>query len=139
MIILDTNVVSELMRPVPDARVIAWVDRQRVTELAITAVTAAELRAGVALLPAGRRRTRIGQHVTALIDETFAGSVLPFDIDSSTDYGEIVGRRHRTGAPISALDAQIAAACHQRAARLATRNVRDFAHTGVDLIDPWAT
>ena len=138
MIVLDTNVVSELMRPAPDAKVVAWVDRQPVTDLLITAITAAELRAGVALLPRGRRRTAIAEQIDALIDETFAGFVLPFDVESSGHYGDIVARRTRAGAPIAALDAQIAAVCRQHEAPLATRNHRDFADTGVDLIDPWA-
>lgn len=137
MIVLDTNVISELMRPAPDPHVLAWVDQQRVTELVISAITAAELRAGVALLPSGRRRARIGEQVDALLDETFAGYVLPFDLDSSAHYGDIIARRTRAGAPISALDAQTAAVCRQHEATLATRNRRDFVDIGIDLVDPW--
>jgi len=125
------------MRPDPDPRVIAWVDGQPVPDLMITSITAAELRAGAALLPAGRRRVRISERVEALIDETFAGSVLPFDVDSSAQYAEIVSRRTHAGTPIAALDAQIAAICRQYEATLATRNQRDFVETGVDLVDPW--
>lgn len=137
MIVLDTNVVSELMRRTPEQHVLAWVDQQPVTDLVITAVTAAELRAGVALLPPGRRRTSIAKQVDILIDETFTGYVLPFNVDGSAHYGDIVARRTRAGMPISALDAQMAAVCRQHGAHLATRNLRDFTNTGVDLIDPW--
>jgi hypothetical protein len=129
LIVLDTSVLSELMRPDAEGQVLAWVDAQPVVDLTITSVTAAELRVGVALLPAGRRRSRIAAQVDALIDETFAGAVLPF--------AEIVARRTRAGTPITALDAQIAAVCRQYDATLATRNQRDFVDTGVPLIDPW--
>jgi predicted nucleic acid-binding protein len=137
VIVLDTNVVSELMRPIPDPHVLAWVDEQPVPDLVITSINVAELRAGAALLPAGRRRARIGEQVDALIDETFAGSVLPFDVDSSVQYAEIIARRTRAGVPIAALDAEIAAICRQYNAMLATRNRRDFGDTGVELVDPW--
>lgn len=137
MIVLDTNVLSELMRPDAEGQVLAWVDAQPVVDLTITSVTAAELRVGVALLPAGRRRSRIAAQVDALIDETFARAVLPFDTESAQHYAEIVARRTRAGTPITALDAQIAAVCRQYDATLATRNQRDFVDTGVPLIDPW--
>lgn len=138
MIVLDTNVVSELMRPTPDPQVLAWVDAQPVPDLMITSITAAELRAGAALLPAGRKRDRISDHIEVLIEEMFAGSVLPFDVDSTVQYAEVINRRTRAGTPIAALDAQIAAICRQHEATLATRNLRDFVDAGVDLVDPWA-
>jgi hypothetical protein len=137
LIVLDTSVLSELMRPDAEGQVLAWVDAQPVVDLTITSVTAAELRVGVALLPAGRRRSRIAAQVDALIDETFARAVLPFDTESAPHYAEIVARRTRAGTPITALDAQIAAVCRQYDATLATRNQRDFVDTGVPLIDPW--
>lgn len=137
MIVLDTNVVSELMRRDPDPHVIAWVDVQTVLDLVITSITAAELRASVALLPPGRKRDRISEQVEALLDQSFAGSVVPFEVDSSIAYADIVARRTRAGAPIAGLDAQIGAICRRYDATLATRNQRDFADTGVDLVDPW--
>ena len=137
MIVLDTNVVSELIRPSPDPNVIIWTDVQPVADLLITSITAAELRAGAALLPTGRRRTQIVDHIETLINETFAGAVLPFDADSGLFYAEIVAARRRAGRAIPALDAQIAAICRQHSATLATRNQRDFADTGIDLLDPW--
>lgn len=126
------------MRPTPDPQVLAWVDAQPVPDLMITSITAAELRAGAALLPAGRKRDRISDHIEVLIEEMFAGSVLPFDVDSTVQYAEVISRRTRAGTPIAALDAQIAAICRQHEATLATRNLRDFVDAGVDLVDPWA-
>ena len=117
--------------------VIAWIDDIDSSEVLITAITVAELRSGVAQLPPGRRRSRISEHVEALLNETFAGYVLPFDVDSSTPYAEIVAKRRSAGRPISALDAQIAAICRQHEATLATRNVSDFEATGLDVVDPW--
>ena len=137
MIVLDTHVVSEMMRPAPDPNVIAWVDRQPVSDLVITAVSAAELRAGVELLSHGRRRAAIAAQIDVLLDETFAGAVLPFDVECSGHYGDIVARRTRAGAPIGAFDAQIAAVCRRHDATLATRNWRDFAGIDLHLIDPW--
>ena len=137
MIVLDTNVVSELMRPAPVPAVLDWVDAQPPADLAITAITAAELRAGVELLAAGRRRADVARRMDRLLTRTFAGAIVPFDADDTPHYGEIVAARQRAGRPIAALDAQIAAICRNHDAQLATRNVRDFADTGVDVIDPW--
>jgi toxin FitB len=137
MIVLDTNVLSELMRPAPVMRVVDWVDRYDPAEVVITAITAAELRAGVSQLPSERRRSRISEQVEHLLADTFAGYVLPFDVDSSVEYADVVAQRKRDGTPIAALDAQIAAICRQHQATLATRNARDFAATGIDVIDPW--
>lgn len=108
MIVLDTNVVSELVRPAPRQAVIEWVDRHDSADLVITALTAAEVRAGVALLPQGRRKRDAGLRMESLLTETFAGYVLAFDIDSSAHYPGILAVRRRAGRPISAFDAQIA-------------------------------
>lgn len=137
MIVLDTNVVSELARPQPNLAVIGWVDARDSSELVITALTAAEIRAGVALLPEGRRKHEIGIRMEPLLTETFAGYVLAFDIDSSAHYARILEARTRLGRPISALDAQIAAVCRQYEATLATKNIADFTDTGVQLVNPW--
>jgi predicted nucleic acid-binding protein len=138
VIVLDTNVVSELMRHAPLEAVLVWVDSRDSAELAITAVTAAELRAGVACLPRGRRRTAVASAVDALLDDTLAGRVLPFEAESAAYYGEILALRRRAGAPIEPLDAQIAAICLQHGSALATRNTRDFTGFGLTLLDPWA-
>lgn len=137
MIVLDTNVVSELVRPLPAPEVVAWVDAQDSADLVITAVTAAEIRAGVALLPTGRRRRQIAERMGAMINETFAGYVLAFDVDSTEHYANIVASRTRAGRPISSLDAQIAAVCTQYDATLATRNTDDFDGLNLNLINPW--
>lgn len=137
MIVLDTNVLSELLRPAPNATVIEWVDARDSSELAITALTAAELRAGVALLPDGGRKRELGQRIELMLTETFASLVLAFDADSSGYYAEVVAARTRAGRPIGAFDAQIAAVCRQHEATLATRNTADFIDTGVALVDPW--
>lgn len=138
MIVLDTNVLSELMLPAPTPAVLDWVDAQQPSEVWITAVTAAELRAGVAVLPAGRRRSAVSRRVEQLLTRTFADAVLPFDVDATAHYAEVVAARRRAGRPVSALDAQIAAICRQHDVSLATRNVRDFAATGVEVINPWS-
>jgi toxin FitB len=137
VLVLDTNVVSELARARPSQAVIDWVDAQDSSELVITAITAAEIRAGVALLPVGRRQREITARMEVLLTDTFAGHVLAFDADSSAHYGAVVATRTRAGRPIGGLDAMIAAVCIQHQAPLATRNVADFEGVGVDLVDPW--
>lgn len=137
MIVLDTNVVSELTRPGASRTVIDWVDEQDTSQLVITAVTAAEIRAGVALLPQGRRRREVGLRMEALITETFAGHVLAFDVHSSLHYAAILATRTRAGRPISGLDAQIGAVCAQHQATLATRNTADFDGVGLTVVNPW--
>ena len=137
MIVLDTNVVSELAKPSPSSTVIDWVDAHDSVDLVITALTPAEVRARVALLPGGRRKREIGLRMEELLTETFAGYVLAFDIDSSTHYADILAARTRAGRTISAVDAQIAAISRQHQASLATRNTADFTGTGIDLINPW--
>lgn len=139
MIVLDTNVVSEVMRPVPDPAVLAWVDAQPADELYLTSMTVAELLYGVARLPAGKRRERLAEQVGRLVDELFAGRVLPFDSAASGMYARVASARERAGAPISVADAVIAAtAASASAVKLATRNVSDFAGTGLTVVDPWS-
>ena len=138
MVILDTNVISELIRPRPHPAVVEWIDQQNAFELWITAVTAAELRTGVALLPEGRRKSDLHLHIERLLDETFAGYVLPFDDRSAIPYADIVSGRRNKGRSIAFQDAQIGAICLQQGMTLATRNTRDFEDTGIDLIDPWS-
>lgn len=137
MIVLDTDVVSEIARAQPHQAVLDWVDAQDSDSLVITALTAAEIRAGVVLMPAGRRKRQIGRRMESLLSETFAGYVLAFDIDSSARYAQILAARRRKGRPISALDAQIAAVCLQHEATLATRNSDDFEGIGLHLVNPW--
>ena len=137
MIVLDTNVVSELARPRPDPAVLRWVDACDAAELVLTAITTAEIRAEIALLPQGRRRDEIGARMELLITDTFAGFVLPFDVESSTHYAQVVAERLGAGRPIGLADAQIAAVVRQHRGVLATRNTADFVETGIAIINPW--
>jgi predicted nucleic acid-binding protein len=136
VIVLDTNVVSELMRGRPHARVIEWVDSH--DGLAITAITAAELLHGVRRLPDGARKAALDAAVRDVIYRDFADRVLPFDTAAAEQYAEITTDRERLRRPVSAADAQIAAICRARGAGLATRNVRDFDRTGIEVFDPWS-
>ena len=138
MIILDTNVVSELLRPVPDARVVAWLEAQSPNDLFLTAVTEAELRWGVAALPNGKRKTGLAETVDAMLREDFNGRVLPFDSRAASEYAAVMAARRVIGKPISQFDAQIAAIARAYGAKvLATRNVTDFANIDLKLINPW--
>jgi toxin FitB len=135
MIVVDTNVVSELMRPSPDRAVVEWVGSAG-PELCTTAITVAEIRYGLERLAGGRRKDRL----RAAADEVFtvfSDYVLPFDAEASDHYALIVSHCDGIGRPIDGFDAQIAAICRARGATLATRNLKDFRETGVDLIDPW--
>lgn len=138
MIVLDTNVISELMRRRPAAHVVSWVDGQDAGALAITAVTVAELLYGVARLASGARKIELATAVDALVKEDFSGRVLPFDVAAAEHYADLVAERERHGRPISTADGQIAAMCRSHGATLATRNVRDFDATGIGVLDPWA-
>ena len=137
MIILDTNVISELMRVEPDARVMAWIAEQPMAGLFTTTLTQAEIFYGLALLPEGRRRDDLIAAAQPMFDVDFAGRVLPFDTDAALAYSDISAARKRAGQPISQIDAQIAAIVSSRGARLATRNVRDFTDCGINVENPW--
>ena len=139
MIVLHTNVVSELRRPAPaPAQVmVAWVDAQPATEMFLTAVTVAELLYGVGRLADGARKTDLASRVEAMLAEDFNDRVLVFDRDAAAHWADIVVRRERAGRPISMADAQIAAICRSHNAVLATRNVSDFDDTGLTIANPW--
>jgi len=136
MIVADTNVVSELMRPSPSPALRNWLSERAAGELYTTAITVAEIRYGLERLAEGRRKDRL----RAAADEVFAAFseyVLPFDADAAVHYARIARRRDEAGLPIGGFDAQIAAICRARGAALATRNVKDFLETGVEVTDPW--
>lgn len=137
MIVLDTNVISELARQIPDTGVLAWLDSLEISEVATTAVTAAELRYGVARLPDGHRKRELTVVIRGILLEDFHGRVLPFDERASIRYADVVTGRERIGLPIGVADAQIAAICRDSGATLATRNTADFEETGIELVDPW--
>src|SRR4051794_18341305 len=136
MIVVDTNVASELMRPAPDPRVVAWVRSQDGGALYTTAITVAEIGYGVERLPEGARKALL-RATAAQVFSAFAEHVLAFDADAAGLYGAIVGDRERGGTPIDGFDAQMAAICRRHGATLATRNVKDFGQTGVAVVDPW--
>ena len=138
MILLDTNVLSELMRPRPDAGVLKWFDHQPAAGLWISAITRAEIELGIALLPAGKRRQAIADTADAMFREDFNGRCLPFDEQAAGHYAVIVAHRTLLGKPITAEDAQIAAIARSNDLTLATRNVKDF--VGIEdlvIVDPW--
>jgi predicted nucleic acid-binding protein len=137
MILLDTNILSELMRPLPATAVEEWLGEQPSASLFISAVTEAELRFGLALLPDGKRRSQLVAEVDDMLAGDFADRILPFDSPAAIAYARIASGRRKSGRPIAQADAQIAAIAQSRGATLATRNVTDFAGCGVDLIDPW--
>jgi predicted nucleic acid-binding protein len=137
VIILDTNVLSELTRPEPNQGVLNWADSVHGPEAGTTAITVAELLYGIARLPDGRRRELLDAAIHQLIDIDLGGRTYSFDVTAATHYAAIVADREAAGHPISVSDAQIAAICRSLKATLATRNTRDFQGTGVKLIDPW--
>jgi predicted nucleic acid-binding protein len=137
VIILDTNVLSELSRQDPSDDVLSWLDSQPADGTATTAVNAAELLYGVARLPRGRRQTALAEAVRGMLDDDLRGRVEPFDAAAAAHYATIVSGREKIGLPISVADAQIAAICRKLQATLATRNTRDFEHTGIELADPF--
>ena len=137
MIVLDTNVISELVRTTPDPAVMQWLAAQREPELHITAMTAAELLDGVLRLPRGARRSALVATVAKVLESDFAGRVLSFSAESALDYADIVTTRRAAGNPVGAQDAIIAAVTRCHGATLATRNTRDFSGVGVPLINPW--
>ena len=137
MFVLDTNVVSELMRPAPNPGVEAWVAKRRAGQLFLSAVGEAELRYGVAIMPAGRRRDALAAAVDGLVREDFAGRVLPFDSAAARAYAGIAAARRGAGRPVHQADCQIAAIALARGMAVATRNARDFADMGIEVADPW--
>ena len=139
MVVLDTNVVSELMRDDPHSDVLVWLDDRPTRELFVTAVTEAEVRTGIAFLPEGRRRRGIAEAADRAFGGLFAGRVLPFDSEAARAYAEIAAARRVAGRPVSQADGQIAAIARSRGMAVATRNVRDFDDMGIDIIDPWAS
>lgn len=137
MILLDTNVISEIMRPQPDSAVIAWLDRQHADSLFIPAIVKAEIETGIAILNDGKRKQSLLQ-AAELIFIHFADRCLPFDGKTASHYASIIAFAKKQGRPISVEDAQIAAIARQHAASLATRNVTDFDFLAeLILINPW--
>ena len=137
MILLDTNVLSELMRAKPDPTVLAWVDAQPASRLMICSITVAEILYGIARMPEGKRKQGLLDIASAMFDEDFAGNILPFDADAAVHYAEIAAESEARGRVVDMADAQIAAIGRLHDAVIATRNIRHFESLGVALVDPW--
>ena len=138
MILLDTNVVSEVMRPAPEPKVLEWLDALPAADVWISAVTVGEIRLGIALLPDGQRKERLAGLAEAMFQEDFADSCLSYDMPAAAAYAGIVATRIRLGRPISVEDAQIAAIARSGGLDLATRNTKDFSDIdGLQLMNPW--
>jgi len=137
MIILDTNVLSELMRPTPTPGVVAWVARQPAAELFTTSITEAEIFYGIELLSKGKRREGLLAAAEAMFAEDLAGRIFGFESEAARVFSKIAAHRCALGRPINHADAQIAAIARVRGAKLATGNVADFEDCGLDVVDPW--
>ncbi len=138
MIILDTNVISELTKPNPAASVVFWTDAQPAETLYVTAISEAEMLYGLSHMGVGRRRDALRRGVLAAFAALFPGRILPFDSAAAVEYAEWAADRRRNGKQVGMADLQIAAIARARGAKaIATRNTKDFADCGVALIDPW--
>ena len=137
MIVLDTNVVSEMIQPRSGFIVVDWVDRQPTNSLYVSTVTEAELRYGAAILPLGQRRERLHAEIENMLRQDFAGRILSFDRSAAHAYATIAAARRAVGRPINHADCQIAAIAHSNGASVATRDVNDFTGCGIEVINPW--
>jgi predicted nucleic acid-binding protein len=137
MILVDTNVISEPLRPKPNSQVVAWLDDQPLETLFLSAITVAELRFGIAALPAGKRRSRLGEDFEQRVLPLFLGRVLPFDLHATQAYAELMTRARTAGRAIASADGYIAATASANGLTVATRDTAPFAAAGVSVIDPW--
>lgn len=137
MILLDTNVVSEPLRPAPDARVAGWIDAQALETLFLSAITVAELRASLALLPAGKRRAGLHESLEARVLPLFSGRVLPFDLGCTRAYAQLMAKARESGLAIASADGYIAAIAVANRLTVATRDTGPFRAAGIAVIDPW--
>lgn len=135
--VLDTNVISELMKVMPAANLVQWIDSRDPTELFITSITIAEISYGIAVLPTGKRRLQLDQAFKTVISEAFANRILMFDDTAAHIYGELMAHRKQLGRPFSVLDGQIAAIALLHKCSIITRNTNDFLDCGLDVINPF--
>lgn len=138
MILLDTNIVSELMRPRPNPRIVDWIASQLSSTLYISAVSEAELRYGLEIMPMGRRRERLSEQLEGMLRWDFFDRLLPFDSAAAHAYAAIAATRRADGRSVNIADCQIAAIALSRGATVATRNVDDFQESVPHVINPWA-
>jgi predicted nucleic acid-binding protein len=137
VIILDTNVISELLRPAPEPKVAQWLSAQDGINVFLTSISEAELRYGLAIMEKGKRRAALVDAVDRILREDLAGRILPFDSDAAQSYAIIAAERRFAGRSISQADCQIASIARTRSATVATRNTPDFEGCEIDLINPW--
>ena len=137
MIIIDTNVISELLRPNPEPAVEAWLGTQDGLSIYLTTISEAELRYGVTIMPNGKRRDALATAVDCILREDMTGRILPFDSAAARAYATIAATHRTAGRPIAQADCQIAAIVLAHGAPVATRNTPDFEDYGIDLINPW--
>jgi toxin FitB len=137
LIVLDTNVVSEIMRPAPDSTVLSWLNTQVAEELWLNSVVVSELLFGIARLPAGARKRLLTDTFAAMLNEDFAGRILSFDLEAAVIYAALAAGCEAKGRPVEMADAQIAAICLAQGAKLATRNLKHFEGLGLVLLNPW--
>jgi len=137
MTILDTNVLSELMRSSPSPEVVAWVERNLSSELFISTITQAEILFGIALLPDGKRKNNLKMAAQMMFEKDFDRRILPFDQIAAQHYATIASSRKNSGKPIRLFDAQIAAIAKSRGAKVSTRNEMDFSNCGITVVNPW--
>ena len=137
MIVLDTNVLSELMKSQPEPSVISWIGEHQVSNLFTTTLTQAEILYGLEILPEGKRRSALKKAAMSMFKLDFAGRILSFDMDAAQLFATIAAKRRKIGLPISQIDAQIAAIALVNQATLATRNVKDFVECNLNVINPW--
>jgi predicted nucleic acid-binding protein len=137
MILVDTNVISEPWKPMPDERVLAWIDAQAVETLYLSAITVAELRFGIAAMPEGRKRKTLDHRLEREVLPLFQGRVLPFDLEASRAYAELMARAKTTGKAVGKADGYIAATALSRGFAVATRDSGPFEAAGLKVINPW--
>ncbi len=137
MFVIDANVISETMRAEPYVSVVTSLDSRPPRDLFVTAITEAEIRSGVAMLPEGRRRRGLAEAAERVFGKMFAGRILPFDRAAARAFAEIIAARRLAGRPTSQADGQIAAIARDRGMAVATRNAVDFVEMGIDAVDPW--
>lgn len=137
MILLDTNIVSEVMRVAPEPAVLKWLNNSDASDLYISTITIGEISYGLQIMPEGQRREAVNERFEQFIDRGFSHRVLAFDEFAAFTYGEIMARRKRIGRPMSVPDGQIASIARVRSMAVATRNMLDFEETGIELINPW--
>jgi predicted nucleic acid-binding protein len=137
MFIVDTNIVAEAMKALPEAAVMSWLNDQETSTLFLTTITMAEIYYGLRIMPQGRRRLLLEQGFERVLAEAFAGRILAFDAEAARHYGEVMGKRREISRPLSVQDGQIAAIARVNGYAVATRNVRDFLDCGVEIVNPF--